>query len=81
LVQVDGIMAISMGNISSLPISIAKVSTIFEKSEYWLKLYSGPIPPSPGPTLLKQVTAAVKLVSKVKGSKDNNRKSIKMHTI
>ena len=45
-------------------------SISFDTSEYAAKLPDGLIMPKPGPTLLKQVTTAVKLVSSPKGSKE-----------
>ena len=69
LVHVDGINAIIMGSISSLPKSIAKDNTIFDAPEYAEKLPAGPTSfPSPGPTLLKHVTVAVRFVSRSMGS-------------
>lgn len=79
--QVDGANAIMNGKISSLPISIAIERIIFEKSEYAEKFEVGPTPPKPGPTLLKQVAAAVNVVSKSNGSKLINRKTMKKQII
>ena len=59
-----------MGNISSLPSSIAKESRSFAGAEYAAKLAAGPTPPRPGPILLKQARIAVKFVSKSNGSKE-----------
>ena len=73
--------AIRRGNISSLPISIANESTSLEKSEYPEKPPDGPTISNPGPTLLKQVTVAVKLVVNPKGSKDIMTKITRMHII
>ena len=68
-VHVDGINAIIMGSISSLPKSIAKDNTIFDAPEYAEKFPAGPTSfPSPGPTLLKHVTVAVMFVSRSMGS-------------
>ena len=57
-----------MGNISSLPRSIAKERSSFEKGEYAKKFDAGPTASRPGPMLLKQAAVAVKLVSMEKGS-------------
>ena len=53
-----------MGKISNLPASISRLSTTFEKGLYPVKSSTGPTAPSPGPTLLMQVSAALKLVSR-----------------
>ena len=79
--QVDGIKAMRSGNISSLPISIARESTSLEKLEYAAKLPAGPTISNPGPTLLKQVAAAVKLVSKPNGSNEMIKNTRKKHII
>ena len=52
-----------IGNTSSLPISMATVSTIFESGEYIAKLPIGPTSPSPGPTLDRHESDAVKFVT------------------
>ena len=57
-----------MGNISSLPRSIAKERSSFEKGEYAKKFADGPTASNPGPILLKQAAVAEKLVSKENGS-------------
>ena len=67
--QETGARAIIIGKISSLPSSIPKESAIFANAEKPPKPPAGPTAPKPGPTLLKQVTAAVRLVSKSNGSK------------
>ena len=46
---------------------MANERTIFEMSEYSAKFIDGPTRLNPGPTLLIQVTAAEKLVSKLNG--------------
>ena len=56
----------SIGYNSSLPASISKVKTSFEKYEYILKFAIGPTLASPGPILLNVAAMAVKLVSKSK---------------
>ena len=67
------------GNTSSLPSSIEKARTILENAEYAAKLDAGPTPARPGPTLLKQVAAAVRFVSNPKGSNDISRNVAAMH--
>ena len=57
-----------MGKSSSLPASISKISISFDGIEKNPKLPVGPTFARPGPILLKQVTVAVRLVSKSKGS-------------
>ena len=79
--QVDGERAINKGKISSRPNNIAKERTIFEISEYSAKLIDGPTKLNPGPTLLKQVTAAEKFVSKLNGSKHRTKKVANMPTM
>ena len=53
---------ISMGKISSLPASISRISTIFEKLLNPEKLQVGPTASNPGPILLKQAITADRLV-------------------
>ena len=60
----------SMGRISSLPKSISRERTSFEKIENPPKLPIGPTTLSPGPILLKQEITAVTLVVKSKLSTD-----------
>ena len=79
--QVDGESAISKGKISSRPNNIAKERTIFEISEYSAKFNDGPTKLKPGPTLLKQVAAAEKFVSKSNGSKHRIKKVANMPTM
>ena len=62
-----------MGKSSSLPRSIAKERSIFEKAEYSEKFDVGPTASKPGPTLLKQAAVAEKLVSIEKGSKERSK--------
>ena len=61
--QMRGLNRISMGKSSSLPASISKISTYFEKSEKKLKFSVGPTSDSPGPILLIVAATAVKQVS------------------
>lgn len=68
LFHVEGMSTNNIGYISSLPSSIAKDNTIFEKGEYAAKLAVGPTAANPGPTLLKQAAVAEIFVSKEKGS-------------
>ena len=49
----------SIGNSSSLPASISKISTSFAWGEKKLKFDDGPTSSSPGPTLLIVVATAV----------------------
>ena len=79
--QVDGERAMSNGKISSRPNNIAKERTIFEISEYSAKFNDGPTKLKPGPTLLKQVAAAEKFVSKSNGSKHRIKKVANMPTM
>ena len=67
-----------MGNISSLPKSIAMDKTIFENGEYAAKLDAGPTAARPGPILLKQAAVAVKFVSISNISPVSKDKSIKI---
>ena len=60
LFHVLGANKISIGKISNLPINITPERSILEKGEYAEKLDIGPIKFIPGPTLFKQVMAAVK---------------------
>ena len=53
-----------MGKISSLPISISKVKTIFEKAENDEKFPAGPTWARPGPTFPRVVRTEVKFVIK-----------------
>ena len=62
-----------MGNISSLPRSIAKERSSFEKGEYAKKLDAGPTASRPGPILLKHAIVAVKFVSIENGSKARSK--------
>ena len=75
-----------MGKISSLPRSIAKERRYFENILYPEKERVGPTAPRPGPILLKQAVAALKLVSialcpefAANGSKDKIRKMKAKH--
>jgi hypothetical protein len=68
--QKDGVKIRIMGNISSLPRSIAKESRSFAGAEYAAKLAAGPTAPRPGPILLKHARVAVKFVSKSNGSNE-----------
>ena len=54
-----------MGKSSSLPASISKIRTTFEKGEKNPKFAVGPTDSSPGPMLLRQDATAVKLVAKL----------------
>ena len=77
LFQVEGEKKSNIGNISSLPISIVKLKRIFEATLYSAKDEAGPTASKPGPTLLMQVTVAVKFVSKEnKGSNAERASSI-----
>ena len=58
----EGAKSTSIGKSSSLPASISKISTIFEKSEKNQKFCVGPTALRPGPILLIVVSVAVKLV-------------------
>ena len=62
--QVLGVNKSKTGNNSSLPASISKIKTHFEKALNWEKLPIGPTSSSPGPTLLKVVATAVKVVTR-----------------
>ena len=64
--HVDGLNKRSIGNISSLPISIHILKTYLDKSENKEKLPVGPTKSSPGPILLSVAATAVKLVVKLK---------------
>lgn len=64
---------IKIGNSSSLPIIIIKDKTSWEKFENIEKLPVGPTKLSPGPTLLKHVKVAVKLVIKSNLFKEINK--------
>ena len=59
----------SRGKISSLPRSMSKESTSLLNQEKWEKLLMGPTASRPGPTLLRQVSTAVMLVSRDYSSK------------
>lgn len=63
-----------MGKISRRPKSIAKDKTIFETPLYSANDPIGPTTLNPGPTLLKQVTAAEMFVSNPNGSWQMKRK-------
>ena len=78
LFQKTGVNTKSMGNISSLPKSIAIDNTIFEKGEYAAKFDVGPTAARPGPILLKQAAVAVKFVSKSKASPVSKDSKIKI---
>lgn len=66
--QTEGAKINSIGNTSSRPISMAKLSSSLEKSEKAEKFPVGPTIPSPGPILFRQAAIAVKFVSKSKPS-------------
>ena len=55
LLQTDGTSIRRRGKISSLPSSISRLNTSFEKKLKELKFPTGPTIPRPGPTLLRQV--------------------------
>lgn len=74
LLQRDGVNNSMIGKISKRPISILKDSTILEIPENPEKLPIGPTNPKPGPTLLRQVTTAVSVVSKSNSSIDTIKK-------
>jgi hypothetical protein len=61
----EGLKSTSMGNISSLPMSIVRLSTSLEKSEKTLKFPQGPMASRPGPMFEMQVSAAEKLTEKL----------------
>ena len=65
-----GLTSISTGKISSLPMSMHRLSTILLRSLKAAKLPVGPTLPRPGPMLDRVATTAVKLVSKEKPSSD-----------
>ena len=54
-----------MGKSSSLPASISKIRTDFDRGEKKAKFAVGPTPSSPGPMLFKADATAVKLVVKL----------------
>lgn len=62
LCHAEGEKNIRSGKISSLPASISKDKTNFEREEKFAKLYIGPTSPRPGPMLFKVAATAVKLV-------------------
>ena len=76
LCQVAGEKKIKSGNISSRPASISRESTIFPKGENCEKLFTGPTPARPGPTLLSVAEIAVKEVVRSKPSMRINKSEI-----
>ena len=62
----DGVNSSSMGNSSSRPASISKLKSSLAHGAKKPKFPVGPTMFSPGPTLLMQVTTAVKVVSSSK---------------
>ena len=65
-----GLKTINNGNISNLPISIAKIKAILERGEYPPKFSIGPTFPNPGPTLFIHAATAVIFVLKSNPSID-----------
>ena len=63
-----------MGNSSSRPASISKISTHLLKSLKKLKLQVGPTWFRPGPMLLIVAATAVKLVTRSRPSKDSRKR-------
>ena len=61
-----GDKSISIGNISSLPISISSARTNVERLENIEKFSAGPTLEKPGPMLFRAEATAVKFVSKSK---------------
>ena len=79
--QVPGVNKIRIGNSSSLPASISKHKTSFDKTDREEKLPTGPIIfPRPGPMLLRQVVTDVTVVVKsrlfIEISKTDEKKTI-----
>ena len=71
----------SIGIISSLPISIRKEKMIFEKYENSEKFPIGPIEPKAGPILLMQDTVDVKFASRSNPSSEISTNPIKRISI
>ena len=63
----------SMGKISKRPMSMARERTTLLRGEKAAKFSIGPTAPRPGPTLLRQVSAAVKDVVRSNPSKHTSR--------
>ena len=78
--QAKGDKSIITGIISSLPISIFKVRSIFEKYEKSEKLLIGPTSAKPGPILFIQARTAVRLLSNPKSSIEINSVVIAIKT-
>lgn len=71
--HVEGDKARNIGNISSLPRSIATDRSTFDGALNTLNDDIGPAAPSPGPILLKQAEVAENAVSKSNGSSEISR--------
>src|SRR5699024_191805 len=69
--QVRGENRASMGNSSRRPASMSKLSSHLHQGEKSAKEPMGPTISRPGPTLLKQVATAVKVVMRSKPSNES----------